>query len=232
LNTLDGVDTSKTVLALIAAYNEADRISATISAVKDIPAINHVLVVDDGSTDETTSVAREAGAEVLRLNNNVGKGGALKAAVSGVKQDVVLFIDADLGKCAGEAAKLLRPVLSGEADMAIADFPKAKIKGGFGFAKGLGRWGIRHFTDIVMSEPLSGQRVVKTDLLKDIKFESGYGLEVGMSIDILKKGCRVIEVPVEMTHRETGRDLEGIIHRGRQFIDIFGVILRRILSDI
>jgi len=217
------------VVAVIAAYNEADRIEATVDATKKIAAIDRVLVVDDGSHDATADIAEKAGAQVLRLGENVGKGKALQKAVEGITEDVVLFLDGDLAACAVEAGKVLEPVLSGSADMAIADFPKPKKAGGLGFAKGLGRWGIKHFTGEIMKEPLSGQRAIKTALLKGVDFESGYGLEVGLSIDILRKGCRVIEVPVNMTHRETGRNLAGFVHRGRQFKDILRVIAKRIL---
>jgi glycosyltransferase involved in cell wall biosynthesis len=222
---------ANTVLALIAAYNESDIIAETIAAIKSIPTIDRILIVDDGSADETANVAQESGAEVLRLGRNMGKGGALQAAMKEVSQDIVLFLDADLGACASEASKLLEPVLKGEAGMAIADFPKAQKEGGFGLVKGLGRWGILHFTKVAMSEPLSGQRSVKAELLDGVKFENGYGLEVGLTIDVLKKGSKVVEVPVKMTHRETGRDLAGFKHRGKQFLHILTVILKRFLSD-
>ncbi|MBE0447528.1 MAG: glycosyltransferase family 2 protein [Actinobacteria bacterium] len=219
------------VVAVIAAFNEEDRIAATVSAVKKIDGIGRILVVDDGSRDSTGDIAEQAGAQVLRLGENVGKGKALQKAVVAITEEIVLFLDGDLGDCADEAGKVLTPVLSGAADMAIADFPKPKKAGGLGFVKGLGRWGIRRFTGKAMNEPLSGQRAVKTELIKGLNFESGYGLEVGLSIDILKKGCRVIEVPVNMTHRETGRDLAGFIHRGRQFLDIMRVIAKRSLKN-
>jgi glycosyltransferase involved in cell wall biosynthesis len=219
------------VVAVIAAFNEADRIAATVNAVNSIEAVGRILVVDDGSTDATARIAEEAGAGVLRLGRNVGKGKALQKAVESVTEEIVLFLDGDLGDCASEASKLLTPILSGEADMAIADFPKAKKAGGLGFAKGLGRWGINRFTGVVMNEPLSGQRAVKAKYASGLNFESGYGLEVGLSIDILRQGCKVVEVPVHMTHRETGRDLAGFMHRGRQFFDILRVIIRRMLSD-
>lgn len=215
------------VIAVIAAYNEVDRIAATVNAVKKIDGVGRVLVVDDGSHDSTGDVAEQAGAHVFRLRENIGKGKALQRAIEGITEEIVLFLDGDLGDCADEAGKMLAPVLNGDADMAIADFPKPKKAGGLGFAKGLGRWGIRRFTGKVMSEPLSGQRAVKAELVKDLSFESGYGLEVGLSIDILKRGCRVVEVPVNMTHRETGRDIAGFIHRGRQFLDIMRVIAKR-----
>ena len=218
------------VVAVIAAFNEADRIAATIHAVRDIAAVGKILVVDDGSTDATAEVAEHAGAVLLRLPQNVGKGKALQRAMEGVREEIVLFLDGDLGACAGEAAKILEPVLNEEADMAIGDFPKAQKAGGLGFAKGLGRWGIHRFTGVYMNEPLSGQRAVKAKYVSGLDFESGYGLEVGLSIDILKQGCRVVEVPVCMTHRETGRDLAGFVHRGRQFLHILRVIIRRMLS--
>jgi glycosyltransferase involved in cell wall biosynthesis len=219
-----------TVVAVIAAYNEADRIAATVQATKKIHGVSRVLVVDDGSGDGTASVAAEAGAEVLGLKRNLGKGKALECAMGDVTEDIILFLDGDLGECAVDAALILEPVLKGMADMAIADFPKPAKAGGIGLAKGLGRWGIKRFTGQTMREPLSGQRAVKSALVKDLTFESGYGLEVGLSIDILKQGCRVIEVPVNMTHRETGRDLEGVIHRGRQFVDILSVIFKRFMK--
>lgn len=222
---------STRAVAVIAAYNEADRIAATVNAVKTIDTVGRILVVDDGSVDGTTKVAEQAGAVVLRLPQNIGKGKALQKAMEGVTEETVLFLDGDLGDCASEAAKILAPVLSGKADMAIADFPKAQKAGGLGFAKSLGRWGISRFTGVIMNEPLSGQRAVKTVYLHGLQFESGYGLEVGLSIDILSRGCRVVEVPVNMTHRETGRDVAGFIHRGRQFLHILRVIIRRMLSD-
>lgn len=221
----------KSVIAIIAAFNEADRIAATVNAVKKIDSISRILVVDDGSSDATSDIAREAGAQVFQLSSNLGKGKALQRAIPKVTEEIVVFLDGDLGDCAVEAAKILDPVLSGEADMSIADFPKAQVSGGLGFAKGLGRWGIKNFTGIIMNEPLSGQRAVKTDLIKDLRFESGYGIEVGLTIDILRRQCRVVEVPVNMTHRETGRDLAGFVHRGRQFFDILLVILKRLITD-
>lgn len=220
----------KSVVAVIAAFNEADRIAATVKATKEISGVSRVLVVDDGSGDGTAGVASEAGAEVLILKHNLGKGKALESAMSGVTEDIILFLDGDLGECAAEATFILEPVLSGVADMAIADFPKAEKAGGIGLAKGLGRWGIKRFSGQKMLEPLSGQRAVRSALVKELSFESGYGLEVGLSIDILRQGSRVIEVPVKMTHRETGRDMAGIIHRGRQFVDILSVIVKRFLQ--
>ncbi|MEW5707130.1 MAG: glycosyltransferase family 2 protein [Actinomycetota bacterium] len=221
----------KTVVAVIAAFNEEERIASTINAVRGIRSVGRILVVDDGSIDRTAEIAEQEGAQVIRIGKNIGKGKALQSAIQYINEDIILFLDGDLGDCAVEAEKILKPVLNDEADMAIADFPKANRAGGLGFAKGLGFKAIKKFTGAEMKEPLSGQRAVKTEAVKGLEFESGYGLEVGMTIDVLRKGYHVIEVPVNMTHRETGRDLAGFAHRGKQFLDILRVILRRVFTD-
>jgi hypothetical protein len=61
-------------------------------------------------------------------------------------------------------------------------------------------------------------------------FESGFGVEVGLTIDVFRHGFRVKEVPVQMTHAETGRDLAGFLHRGRQFTDVVVVLLKRLFK--
>ncbi|MFV1989626.1 MAG: glycosyltransferase, partial [Acidimicrobiales bacterium] len=96
-------------VAIVPAKNRADTISATVSALRSVPRIDEILVVDDGSTDETGELARSAGAEVLRLDTNLGKGGAVAAAVKArPESDIYLLIDADLGETAvGAGSDLL-----------------------------------------------------------------------------------------------------------------------------
>ena len=163
--------------------------------------------------------------EVVNLTANVGKGEAINRGVRGVEADVFIFLDADLGDTAREAARILRPVLNGEADLCVARFPPPKKKGGIGMVKRLAAWGIAR-EGMIAREPLSGQRAMTSQVLQDIlPFHSGFGIEVGMTIRALRRGYRIIEVPVQMSHAETGRNLKGFIHRGRQFLDVARVIL-------
>ncbi len=213
------------VSVLVPAYNEATRIKDTVQAVLSIPEVVEVLVVDDGSTDATADVARASGARVIRLSRNLGKGEALNRGATCCMHDVVLLIDADLGASAVEARNLLFPILAGEADMTVARFPRAGRKGGFGLVKGLARAGIRWYTGLVMESPLSGQRAMTREVLQRlVPFASGFGVEVGMTIKAARLGFRVQEVPVLMTHRETGRDLKGFLHRGKQFWHVVRVL--------
>lgn len=219
------------ITAIIAAYNEEDRIAETIEAVKALTDINDILVVDDGSDDDTVKVAKSTGVEVLCLPVNQGKGAALKKAIEKINCDFVVFLDGDLGNYACQIQKLIDKVVAGDYDMAIANFPKPKTKGGIGLAKGFSRWAIKHFTSNIMEEPLSGQRVIRSDVLKGISIAPGFGVETAMTIDVIRNGYKVIEVPVEMSHRETGRNFAGFLHRGVQFKDILKVVIKRTISS-
>ena len=130
------------VSVLMPAFNEASRIEASVSAALAIPGVDEVVVIDDGSADQTGDLAAKAGAVVIRLTKNAGKGGALNVGLTKAKGgDVILTLDADLGASALEGVKLLGPVLEGEAHMTVGVFPRRGKGGGFGLAKGLARQG-------------------------------------------------------------------------------------------
>ena len=217
------------VVVLIPAFNEADLIGETVKAALGMPGIGEVIVIDDGSTDDTDAVAENAGARVIEMVGNQGKGAALNAGLSETESEIVLMIDADLGASAVETHRLLEPVLADEADMSIAVMKApAGHKAGFGLARGLAAWGIKRYGGMEVSAPLSGQRAVRRKLLDDIRgFETGFGVETALTIDALRKGYRIVEVPLPLTHRLTGRNWRGILHRARQFADIARAIWRR-----
>lgn len=210
---------------LIPAYNEADKIGDTVRAACQLkmkfPNLE-VIVVDDGSTDKTSQVSQEAGADIVHKQRNGGKGEALRAALSLSNGEILLPLDADLGSSASEAEKLLLPILQNEADMSIALFVVSSGSGGgMGLAVRLASWGIQKLTGRVMRAPLSGQRAFRRTLLEKCGgFASGWGVEVGLTVRALQAGFRLLEVPTSMTHRVTGRSLKGIVHRASQFFSI------------
>ncbi|ACX52491.1 glycosyl transferase family 2 [Ammonifex degensii KC4] len=219
------------VSVIIPAYNEAKRIDQTIRSVKSIPEVTEIIVVDDGSLDATAERAKEAGAQVLRLPRNRGKGAALAAGVEAAKGEILLFLDADLGESAVQARNLLLPVLEGKADMTVAVFPAPRHKGGFGLVRGLARAGVRWLTGQEVKAPLSGQRAIRREALeKLLPFASGFGVEVALTVKALRQGLRVCEVKLDMRHRETGRSLADFWHRGRQFKDVLFTLGRLLLG--
>ena len=219
-------------MALVPARDEADRVGATVAALRAIPAVAEVVVVDDGSTDATASEALAAGAVVLQIPRPAGKGRALEGALRRLPSpDVWLFADADLGATAGALEAVLALVLAGEADLAIATFPPGQGGGGFGIVKRLAARAIRLLTGFEAAEPLSGQRAMTSTALSACRpIARGFGVETAMTIDAVRAGLGVLEVPVPLSHRATGRDLRGFAHRGRQSVDIALAVAARALG--
>jgi len=218
------------ITALVPAHNEATRIADTVRAIGRVEGIDAVMVIDDGSTDATADVARAAGAEVLRLDSNVGKGAALDAGLARVSPEtrIVVLLDGDLGDSAGQAGVLLTPVLNGTADMSIAMFPRPANKAGFGLVMRLARFGIRRLGGpFEANAPLSGQRALSRKAVEVCTpFAFGYGVEVALTVRALRAGLVIVEVPTTMTHAATGRDIKGFTHRGRQFLHVLGALAR------
>lgn len=225
---------NKHISIIIPAYNEENKIKSTIEGIKDINCIDDIIIVDDGSSDNTFKIASSYdNVKTLKLDNNMGKGFALNYGLKIAMQnsDIIGFLDADLGETSRDIEKLIYPVLDDECDVTIAKFPPAKKKGGFGLVKKLAKNGVKMLTGEELDSTLSGQRVFKKEVLQNFEeMPFGYGVEVGMTIDILKKGYKIKEVLVNMTHNETGRDLNGFIHRGKQFYHINITLLKKILG--
>ncbi|WP_329427065.1 glycosyltransferase [Streptosporangium sp. NBC_01495] len=222
--------------AIIPAKDEGDRIGATVAAVLALPGVDLVVVVDDGSDDETGRVAKAAGARVVRHSHNRGKAAAMESGahavrlldLDGEKPRHLLFLDADLGETARTAAPLIEPVAAGEADMTIAVFVTRVKLGGHGFVVRLAREGVERATGWTPAQPLNGQRCLTRAAFEAARpLARGFGVETGLTIDLLRKGFRVREVPVEMAHRATGTDWKAQVHRARQFRDVARALLSR-----
>ena len=215
------------VAAIVPARDEAARIADTVRALRGISDITEIIVVDDASGDGTADRAKDAGAAVVRLPRRKGKGGALRAGLAKTQAPVVLFIDGDLGRTAGIARRLLEPVLAGEADLTIAAPPPAGSSG-FGLVEGLSRRGIRALTGHSMARPLSGQRALRRDILARARIAPRFAVETAMTIDALRAGFRVVEIPLEFEHARTGRDAAGFAHRARQGADVMLALVSRL----
>ena len=231
------------VAAIIPAMNESQRIGATVAAAKQIPGVDMVLVVDDGSVDDTGTLARRAGAEVITHPKNKGKAAAMMTGAFALRNREIsdadpgvdphhralLFIDGDLEDSAMNTAPLAEPVLAGRADMTIAILPAQKRKGGgFGFVVGLAKKGIAELSGFEATQPLSGMRCLSREAFDAaMPFAAGWGVEAAMTIDVVNAGLRVEEVECGLHHRVTGRDLKAQLHRAAQYRDVARAILVR-----
>jgi glycosyltransferase involved in cell wall biosynthesis len=233
------------VAVVIPAKDEAARIGATVEAVRDITGVDLVVVVDDGSADDTAAIAREAGAAVVTHSRNRGKAAAMATGAAYVARHEVaepaastrgasrsrplLFVDADLQASAANVGVLVPPVLQGRADMTIATLPPQRAPGGGrGLVVRLARSGIEDLTGFRAVQPLSGMRCMSRRALDAATpLARGWGAEVGLTVDVLSAGMVVEEVPCELHHRVTGTDWRGQLHRARQYRDVALALLDR-----
>jgi len=228
------------VAVVIPAYNEAERIGETVSAALTLPGVDAVVVASDGSTDATVRAARQAGATVWRTALNQGKAAAMLAGAEAVRAvdqrhpgdgpRHLLFLDADLGATAANAGPLIEPVACGTADLTIAAFASRVKLGGHGFVVRLSAAGTRRAIGWAPAQPLNGQRcLTRTAFDAARPLARGFGVETAMTIDLQRKGMRIVEVEVDMAHRATGTDLASQLHRARQFADVAQALAPRLL---
>jgi hypothetical protein len=132
---------------------------------------------------------------------------------------VVLLGDAAPGDTPARHEPLLRAVEAGEGDLAVAVFAR-RVGGGFGVAVGFAHWAIKRLTGLDLRAPISGQRAMRASVLEAVTpFAPRFGMEIGMTVDAVRAGMRVVEVEVDLEHRATGRTLGGFVHRFRQLRD-------------
>ncbi len=176
------------ICALIPAYNEEKTVSHVVTITKSLPEIKRVIVINDGSDDETAKVARMAGAEVIDLKKNSGKGAALKAGFDECNAEIVIMLDADLiGLKKEHIYSLVNPIINNEYDMTVGIFNEG-----------------RNITDIgqKISPHLSGQRALKGEILNKIQNldNTGYGVEVIINRYVKKHGqIKKVRLP-DLTH--------------------------------
>ena len=219
------------VSVIIPAYNEQNRIQRTLDSLKGIDMINEIIVADDGSTDMTYMELKDRRDIVLlHTDKNKGKGEAVKRAIRHVKNNNVVLLDADLCETAAEAAKLISYIEPDKRRIIIGRLPSPVKKGGFGIVKSISDHGLYLLTGRHVLSLLSGQRVLPLEFLRSFELPAGFGMEFKITLEALRQGYELLEVPVNMKHRESQRDIKGFVHRGRQCHDIVEVIIYEICN--
>ena len=227
------------VAVIIPAWNEAERITATVRAASKLAGADLLVVVDDGSADDTADRAAAAGAVVVRHARNRGKAAAMETGAETVRLieagqvDAVtaesgatvkrhlLFLDADLADSAAEAGPLVAPVRVGAADMTIAVLTTRVRKGGFGVVVAAAGVGTDRAIGWHPAQPLNGMRcLTRAAFAAALPLAPGWGAETGMTIDLARQGMRITQVEVPLSHRPTGNDWRAQLHRLHQLVDV------------
>jgi len=206
------------VIAIIPAYNEEKTIGEVLQTLKNVDIITKIIVVSDGSTDNTVKIAKKYNVDVIEFKDNKGKGAALKAGIERAEGKVILFLDADLvGLNEEHVRKLVLPVLNGEVDMTIGIFDKGRIT-----------------TDLAqkIAPFLSGQRAVDKRILEEIsQLEiTRYGVEMALTKYVENSDIRVEKVILEdLTHIMKEEKLglvKGFTERMRMYMDIIKCLIK------
>ncbi len=216
---------------MVTARDEAGRIGATLQALAGAFPHARILLADDGSLDATAAIAASRGVEVIGTGERRGKGEAasracLRALALGGDRSTYVLCDGDLGMSAALLAPLAELVGDGTADLAIAGFERSR-RSGFGVTLAFARWALRRTTGAHLVAPLSGQRAMNgPTLAATLPFAGGFGIELAMTIRTLRRGGRVLELPLALEHRFTGRTPAGFYHRARQLVACVVVYVR------
>jgi glycosyltransferase involved in cell wall biosynthesis len=210
-----GAPDSRRVLALIPAHNEASRIAPVVEGAR-----RHleVLVVDDGSADDTARVAEAAGARVLRQPENRGKGEALKAGFRKALADgaaAVVTLDADGQHDPAEIPAFLAADPSAQLVIGVREFrdmPPARRLANLLGKRVLG-WAIgREILDNQSGYRLVGRRLMEAMLASE---EPGFAFEVEMIVECARRGWAIEWVPIRTIYGDEKSHINPVTHLAR-----------------
>jgi glycosyltransferase involved in cell wall biosynthesis len=222
-----------TLAALIPAFNEAGTIADVIAGLRGL--VSHVVVVDDGSIDATATRAREAGAEVLSLGTNHGKGAAVRAGLAQVLTGPfthVLLLDGDLQHRPGEAARLIEAAERTGADLVVGErqFSRADMPASRYHANRIGSRALSWFVGAPVLDTQCGFRLCRLDVLRHLPLHArGYEIETEMLVKLRRRGARVAGVPISAVYAAEHSKLRPIRDTTRTcFLAVYYQFLERI----
>lgn len=202
------------VCALIPAFNEAATVADVVKGV--IGVVDHVMVIDDGSCDETAARAKAAGAEVISHEQNRGKGHAVRtglarlldaspssAAAQGKPFTHVLLMDGDMQHRPSDVPALLAKARDTGADLVVGEriFDKTRMPTSRYYSNVIGSWALSGFIGAPIRDSQSGFRLIRLDVLRGITLTAtGYEVETEMLIKLARRRVSMTSVPVQLSY--------------------------------
>lgn len=213
------------VCAVVPAYNEAHRIGAVLDSLVASPSLDEIIVVDDGSLDDTSTSVRDHPAYkagrllLLRHEPNQGKGAAMRTGADSTEAEVLVFFDADLiGLTPSHVEAVVEPVKAGRAAMSLGVF-----RGGRG---------VTTLAQVLVPN-ISGQRAIRRDVFLAIPClsKAGYGVELAITNFVLGEGLPLARVVLkDVTHpmkEEKLGFIRGASSRMRMYRQMLPYMLKR-----
>ncbi len=203
------------VRAIVPAYNESERITGVVRSLRGV--VDEVVVIDDGSTDDTAIRARAAGAIVLVHSVNMGQGAALETGHEYVRRTgggIVVHFDGDGQFQVEDITRALNVLGDSGSDIVLgsrflgpsAHIPLIKRR----VIHPLARWVNYIFTRVVLTDAHNGFRVLGPRALAEIRFtQNGMAHATEIIEHIREKGLRYVEIPVVVRYHEYGQKFRG-----------------------
>lgn len=214
---------NKEIIAIIPAFNEEISIGSVVLNTKKY--VDSVIVVDDGSTDNTAEVARLAGAKVIKHTRNMGKGSAFKTGFSAARQNcakVIVTIDADGQHDPSEIPKVIAPILSGDADMVIGS---RYLNGNIPLYRRIGQRFLDHATNLNSGYHIidiqSGFRAFDINTIPNFLFEqTGFSIESEMLTEAANAGLKIKEVDIGVRYDVDCNTENPVVHGVKVLVNI------------
>ena len=207
----------KDLTVIIPVFNEQDTILKVIKKVKAVEIDKEIIIVDDGSEDDTPQLLKtlesDSDIKVITHDSNLGRGAGIKTALDHAQGYVTIFQDADLELDPGNYPKLLEPLIEKEAEVVFGSrfLGKGFIQG-MGFGAYIANVILIELTDRLfhanLTDVLTMFQVTKTEILRNLDIQSDrFGSTVEITAKLLKKGYKILEIPVEYIPRrkDTGK---------------------------
>ncbi|MFZ3385405.1 MAG: glycosyltransferase family 2 protein [Candidatus Methanoperedens sp.] len=195
-------------IAIIPAFNEESTIGDVIKATS--PFVDEILVINDGSTDDTSDIAKKAGATVIDNIVNRGLGKTIKRGYAeAIKRgaDIVVQIDADGQYDPKEIPKLIQPILDNKADLVLGsrlenlkyEMPWLKKQGNKAFT-----WLLRRLTGADIKDGQTGFRATRKEVFETVEIQGDFTYTQEMIVKTAKEGWRIANVPINFYQRSAG----------------------------
>jgi len=206
---------------IIPAYNEALTIGDLVSKIVELYPEFEVLVINDGSTDDTADIAKDAGANVYSHPYNIGNGAAVKSGIRHASGDILVFIDGDLQHYPEDIVKLLKYMP--DYDMVVG----ARSSGdqaslGRTFGNMIYNWFASYVAKFPIPDLTSGFRAVKADIARNLLYllPNTYSYPTTLTLGVLRTGRSVKYIPINVLKRKTGKSKISIFKDGVRFLMI------------
>jgi glucosyl-3-phosphoglycerate synthase len=208
------------ITVIVPVLNESPTIASVIEFARKSPLVTEVIVVDDGSIDGTPELAASAGARVV-TSTLLGKGASMEDGVMAATNEILLFLDGDLSGLADDLIeRMTRPLIDGSADFVKAKFSRSAGRVTILTARPLLKTFFPELNHI--DQPLGGIIAARRSVLRNMRFESDYGVDVALLLDVAISGAVVQQVDIgHITHDSQTLDALG---------DMAGQVVRAILD--